>query len=453
MDRNRRGKQDPLEREIELAISPGGFIPDRACFSFVGDLEETATKIATLAKTDPARAAALYETFLAGCYEKVEELDDSSGSFGQFVGELLCGWIRARQAAGDDPDDAVARLLVWMDNDPYALSYGVEKDAVKAFDKVGLAAFERRIRKRFEAAASQRQSAGRAVEAESACREWGAVLRTIYVAQRNIAAYVVIAEQTGLTPADCHAVATLLRGRRKPEDALAWVERGLGIERNAPHESTAGHELARLRRELWTRLGRGDEALDAAWVDFRKHPSKYTYDDLMQFVPKSERASWHEKAIEAATGADLHSLFELFLETGELARLADCVRESGDAALEATSHYATEPVAEKLEKKHPDLAARLWRAQGMRIVDAKKSEYYHAALSNFERAKRCFERAGLAAEWEKTVGDVRARHHRKVGFIPGFERLVAGAGGHGHQQSFLERAKARWSKRQAKREA
>jgi hypothetical protein len=56
-----------------------------------------------------------------------------------------------------------------------------------------------------------------------------------------------------------------------------------------------------------------------------------------------------------------------------------------------------------LEKGHPDLAARLWRAPGMRIANAKKSKYYDAALSNFERARDCYQRAGLAVEWEQIV--------------------------------------------------
>ena len=86
----------------------------------------------------------------------------------------------------------------------------------------------------------------------------------------------------------------------------------------------------------------------------------------MKFVPKAERRAWHEKAIEAAKGADLHSLIELLLETKEMERLADLVRQSKDQALESLSHYTTEPAAKKLEKTHPDLAARLWRAQGMR---------------------------------------------------------------------------------------
>ena len=38
----------------------------------------------------------------------------------------------------------------------------------------------------------------------------------------------------------------------------------------------------------------------------------------MKFVPKAERAEWHEKAPDAAKGADLDSLLELFVETREV---------------------------------------------------------------------------------------------------------------------------------------
>jgi uncharacterized Zn finger protein len=163
----------------------------------------------------------------------------------------------------------------------------------------------------------------------------------------------------------------------------------------------------------------------------------------MKYVPKGQRKSWHQKAIEAAKGADLHSVMELFLETKELDRLAERVRRTGDDDLEDLSHYASEPVAKKLEKLHPDLAARLWRAQGLRIVNANKSRYDDAALSNFESAKRCFERAGQEDEWSETVRQVRADHARKSSFMPGFERLVGGVGP-GDEPSFLDHAKARW---------
>ena len=71
---------DAIESEIELALSPGEFIRDRACFSFVSGLEKIVTKTDALAATAPACAAGLCETFLAGYYSKAEEIDDSSGS-------------------------------------------------------------------------------------------------------------------------------------------------------------------------------------------------------------------------------------------------------------------------------------------------------------------------------------------------------------------------------------
>jgi hypothetical protein len=403
----------------------------------VSDLDRVVTDIRSLTRSDPARATALCEAFLAGCHQKVEELDDSSGSFGQFVQDLICLWIKARQGSDADADTTASTLLAWMDDDPYAFCYQIEKEAVAAFNKAGLAAFEKQVRERFEAVSGEVSG--------YPYRHWSAVLRTVYCAQRNIATYVALAERTGLTSEDCLALARLLAAR-EPAEALAWVERGRGLDRKSQIRSTADFGLDQLHRELLTKLGRQDEALEAAWADFSKDPSKYTYDDLMKFVPKAERADWHERALDAAKGADLDSLLELLVETREIERLAELVRGSTDSALERVSHYTTQPAAKKLEKPHPDLAARLWCAQGMRIVDAKKSKYYDAALSNFERARDCYQRAGLAAEWEKTVRQVRAAHSRKTGFISGFESLAAGAR-RADKPSFLERAKARWGER------
>jgi hypothetical protein len=62
-------RRDPVEGEIELALSPGAYIRDRDCFSFVSSLEGVAAQIDQLQKADPARAAGLYDSFLAGCHE------------------------------------------------------------------------------------------------------------------------------------------------------------------------------------------------------------------------------------------------------------------------------------------------------------------------------------------------------------------------------------------------
>src|SRR6266545_3431977 len=278
---------DPLEREIEAVLDPGRFVSDRACFSFVADLEEVEREVAKLTRTAPARAVSVYEAYLAGCYEKAGEIDDSSGSFGTFVTELFCGWIRARQAAGLAPGETSTRLLAWMDDDPFGFCYGLEKDVAKVLDKAGLAALTDQVRTRFEPAALTAPVPVERPRSDQgyARRRWAGVLRTLYLAQKDIDAYVRLAEETGLTADDCHTVATMLMARRKPDQALSWVERGLELARRTPHDSAAGYDLRMLKPRLLEKLGRSAEALEAVWAEYRGHPSRYSYDDLMRFVP------------------------------------------------------------------------------------------------------------------------------------------------------------------------
>jgi hypothetical protein len=350
--------------------------------------------------------------------------------------------VKARQADGADPDETARRLCAWMDDDPYGFCYQLERDLVKVLDRRGLAAFERCVRERFDGTASAAPaSGGRARDPAYARRRAAEILRAILARQRNVEAHLALAEATELTPADCLTLARMLETRRRPADALAWVERGLALERKSL--SCADHDLGALRRDLLVALGRGDAALEAAWTDFKAQPSKYAYADLLRYVPKAERAAWHEKAMDAAAGGDLQSLIELWLETREIDRLVERLRRARDEELEGISHHVSEPVAKRLAKTHPDIAAKVYRALGVRILEAKKSRYYEAALSNLEDARRCYERAGLAPRWEALVGEIRAQHHRKVGFMAGFEEVVAG-GGPSARPTFLERAKARW---------
>jgi len=440
----RATKADPLEQEIEAAFQPGYFIKYGAGWSFVEGLDRVAEKIAKLVRGSPARAVALYETLLAGAYQKAEELDDSSGNYGVFVADLFRGWVKARRAVGADPDETARRLVGWMDDDPYGFCNGLERDLVKVLDKRGLVAFERRIRERFDGVVTAAPEPGERRRDPAYLRRRAAeVLRAILAEQRNVEAYVALCEATELSPEDCLGLAKMLQALRKPADALAWIERGLALRKKRP-SSSADHDLAKLKRDLLLKLGRADDALDVAWEDFEAHPSKYSYADLMRYVPKAKRTAWHTKAMDAAAGADLHSLIELWLATKEIDRLRERLRTARDEELEGISHYATEPVAKKLAKAHPDVAAKVYRALGMRILKAKKSKYYDAALSNFEDARRCYERAGLAATWASLVREVRGEHHRKTGFMTGFEVVVAGSRPSA-KPTFLERAKARWS--------
>jgi len=203
---------------------------------------------------------------------------------------LYCGWIKARQAARADADATARRLLERIEHDPYGFASTLTGDAVQVMHRDGLAAFERQVKARFEAIEPAQQASENAHRRDAAYlrRRWGGVLRAVYTRRRDVRAYVALCEQTELSAQDCLVVATMLRAKRHLNEALAWVDRGLAVDREPPHGSMARYDLAKLKRELLTKLGRRDDALKEAWTEFREHPSTFSYEELMRFVPKAE---------------------------------------------------------------------------------------------------------------------------------------------------------------------
>jgi uncharacterized Zn finger protein len=216
-----------------------------------------------------------------------------------------------------------------------------------------------------------------------------------------------------------------------------------GDREGKPPRFDGGHDLAKLHRDLLTGLGRRGEALLEVWAEFRHAPNTFSYAELMRFVPRAERTAWRAKAMDAAEHADLGSLIDLWLETRQIDRLVARIRTASAAEIEGLSHYQTEPVARRLAAPHPDVAAKVYRALGLRILNARKHKYYEAALTHLRSAKRSYERAGVHEEWAALVAHVRQAHHRKSRFMTEFDRLVAGHRPTG-SPSFLARARRHW---------
>jgi len=443
----KRGRhRDPIDRAMEQALMLENFINYNASWSFTTDLEELAKQIEQLLPEEAERAIVLYETFIAGCYEKAEEIDDSSGNLGMFVENLMCGWIKARQAAQSDSGKTAEGLLGWMDNDDYGFCYQLELEAVNVLDRNGLSHFATEVQKRFDSAKRPSKTLdenGRTLQDVSYRRRyWGGVLKTIYAAQGNLNAYVELCRETELFPVDCEIIAGILQARRRPEQALEWVERGLDLEKGHTSGRGASYQLDEMKRKLLVKLGDSDAALASAWAEFEAFPSKLAYDLLMKYVPKRERAKWHTKAMNTSDQADLDFVIELWLATKEIDRLVGRLRRSTHQDLESISHYATEPAAKKLERLHPDIAAKVYRALGIRILNSRKSRYYDAALSHFKQARRCYKKAGDELGWKTLVNEVLQIHRRKSAFMPGFEKLIQGKSPLA-ESSFAERTKRR----------
>ena len=259
------GPADPIESAMEMALAPGRFISEGASYSFVRGLEKIVRQIGGIIEAMPDRAVALYETFIAGCHEKAEEVDDSSGNLSSFGGSLFCGWVTARQATAADPADTVARLLAWMDNDQYGFCFGIEKDLASALDDAGRAACVAQIKHLLGPGAQPNQENAFRDPAYTQ-RRLERMLRALYVAQRDVDAYVTLAEQSGLSLV-CDGPA---HRRRRQEQVLpcraGQLRTGQTVLRCGGTACELGRDLRRSRRGLrfdqvgcglgvWRRIG------------------------------------------------------------------------------------------------------------------------------------------------------------------------------------------------------
>jgi hypothetical protein len=163
-----------------------------------------------------------------------------------------------------------------------------------------------------------------------------------------------------------------------------------------------------------------------AWEDFKSHSDKYSHEDVLKYVPKKDRKTWHEKMMLVANKGRLRGFMEICSETKEWELLAKRVLKTKEEELEGLSHYSSEKPAKALEKKHPLASAKRYLAMANRGVNAGKSKYYGESIENFEMARKLYLKEGKERTWTKMAKEVESKHSRKYSFIGDFKSMAEG---------------------------
>ena len=248
-------EQDPLISIIEQALWYDRFISSEAVFGFVEDLEAAKACIDELVTQKEAkRAVGLYELFMTGCYEKMDDID-CEDEMGIFFEDLFCSWVHARQEANFDSQETVHQMFKMMENDDYGLCYGIEKDVVNVLGKKEFTAFKGEIYSRFEKAISLTKTDKKKINDISwEVRKNAEILKAIFEIQKNVGEYLELCEKIGITPRDCEVIANIHKGRRKWTNALEFVEQGLLLEKEQDWPNQSSYCLSKLKRELLNKL-------------------------------------------------------------------------------------------------------------------------------------------------------------------------------------------------------
>jgi len=417
-----------MARAIGSTLRPGQFISYNAGRSFITALEAVDAQLkALIASGQAAQASEYYELFIAACEEKADELDDSGSNFHDFVAWLFCGWVQAREAAGCDGHETATRLLAWMEDDSCGFCANLGRRLVTVYSPPGLTAFVAAVQaRRAQMMGTPAQTTSDGTSFADGAQQLTDVLRSLAVFQGDSPAYLQLCPAERCTPTDCETVAGMYLTQGNAAEALVWVDRGLAHVPVGTVYHRVWTQLPAVRRDVLHALGRTDEAIASAWDEFVAHPSTWTYQTLMRYVPEADRARWHVHAMEATQQAELGLLLQLWSDTQEIDRLVTRLRETDELVLAALSWSSLTSAAQTLATAHPESAARLYRTVGLQMLAHKKSKLYDTALEHFRHAEECYERAGQTAVWRAVVDCVRQQHGKKYGFIPAFERLVQG---------------------------
>ena len=249
---------DPVLPAVEQALRPGEFIRHDAMPDFVDNLRQTEEKLAALVQEGEAeRAILLYEVFLSGCYDKLEQCDDSGGTFGLFFDSLVCGWIQARQAAGRPADDTVRRILGGKEPDAPGGCHDLERGVAAVLDGDGLRLLAGQFEAELDDALAEltRDRPSAIFEYGNQVRLPALALKDLYESTKDAKGYAAVCERLGISPRDCERLAEIEAALSHWAQALAWVERGQALAPARSWHNEASHSLDELKSKLLGKLG------------------------------------------------------------------------------------------------------------------------------------------------------------------------------------------------------
>jgi len=439
-------KEDKLIKKIETALQPGQYIDYNQASSFIRGLEKIKNNL--IHDSDAKRAVGLFEIFISGCYDKVEEIDDSGEDLSMFFQELFILWINARQKADFCANETVKIIIRWMDNDDYGFCYKIEKDLSHALDEKGYLLFLKHFEDSFEKAyiPFKDQESKYLYDYPHTVIKLVKSLIEIYMSKADIKSYIALMNKIRVSPLDCENIASLYVAKNQFNDALEWIDKGISLEKERKWHNQSGWALSKTRRKLLWKLGRHDDAFADVWEDFMRSPCVYAYEEAMEYISKDEMQEWHTKAMNIAEDGSLRNYLNICVFTGELEALTDRILSVKQEELEKAIDYGSDDIAKVLEKDYKEASARIYRIIAMQIVGRGKSKYYKSALIYFQKTKILYEKIGQKKEWLELVYEMRKLHKRKYSFIGPFEEIVAGKTMKS-QESFETKARNCWKKR------
>jgi uncharacterized Zn finger protein len=421
-----------LRKEIDDATRTNGFVAWDEAGDLANTLHDIVDSLAELVQ--PATGgmlAELIEHAIARVETMLEDVDDSGGGMGDVIQRLGELHVAACRVSLPDPLTLAERLLRLE----MSLAMGIwEFDPVDYREVLGDEGLNR-----YRELALAKWKAVAALDADAA--DEAGLMAIAPIMERLAKASGDIEQLVALKSRDLSStyryleIAVLWHTAGKVEQALEWAERGL-----AAFPERADNRLRDFLAAIYLNRGRGEEALQLTWIQFKEQPRLENYQKLA--LVAGQIARWPEQRVRALSMIDtgIATAPGAFRQWGSQPgepdyslRVAVAMWEKD---LEAAWDYANRGACRKelllalageLETSHLDDALGLYRRVVPGILEQTTNEAYAEAIKVVQRMAAALGAHQRHRDLAAYLGSLRVEFKRKRNFIKLLDQAKLGA--------------------------
>jgi tetratricopeptide (TPR) repeat protein len=404
----------PFLAAVEGAIDTGGFIEYAEAYSYATGIGEVLDGVEKLLGQGHASAVIeIAEHAYRGVEEAMGEVDDSDGYLGGVLERIEELHLAACRDARPDAEHLAQKVF----DLERTSEYGFDGALARYRSLLGPAGVEAYLRLAEEAWAKvpplgPGDGVGRADRYRIT-----RIMETLAGLSGDLEAQVAVETRDLSGSRQFLKIAELYRAAGRPDDALAWAERGVAAFPDDHDGSLVGFVI-----DEYQDRGRHADAMELAWGDFTRNPGSHSYCTLKDRAQRAGQwSTWRTKALaELRTQApDPGRSGPRWAPVGrsEVVRalLWDDDPDAAwkDAVAGGCSDELWLELAAKREADHPRDVLSVYRGVAERRIAQKDNAAYRQAVEVLGRLRAVTERLGEEREFGTYIAALRAAHRPK----------------------------------------
>jgi len=410
-----------FRKAITEATRTGGYIEYGEMREWVKGIESVLDRIAGLIENGRAALVLrLLDHFFARMDEAFGSIDDSDGGGGGVYAKACEIHLAACRQEKPDPVILARALFAREVDSEWEFFHGASETYEDILGDAGLAEYRRLASEAWQKIKPPRTTAQD--DQFGARHALGAILESFAEREGDVDGIIAIRSKDLSTAYDYLGIAQICLDHAREAEALKWAEEGLW-----KFEDNSDERLTFFASDLYSRIGRNEEADKLLWRMFEQRPSVALYErlksaagaDRMKADAVRDRAfGWLRSELGKSQG---RAVAQWSAPAELLVRLTMAEGLLSDAWIAVNGHGCSESLLKELaegsERSHPAEALKVYAARVERMVRLGGQGNYEDACRLLGRIRQVRESLGETAQHAAYLDDLTSRHKAKRNFM------------------------------------